>query len=71
MKTIRQLREERGWSQHELARRLRVPPSTVFRWEHRGQVPNPHHRQRLAALFGVSVEAIALGSAEQEPQERP
>ncbi len=65
MKTIQQLREERGWSQRELARRLRVPPSTVYRWEHRGQVPSPSHRQALAALFGVSVEAIAVGPAEQ------
>jgi len=63
--TIRQLRQERAWSQRELARRLRVPPSTVFRWEHRGQVPMRAHQQRLAALFGVSIDAMAFGEGEE------
>ena len=65
--TIRQLRQERGWSQRELARRLRVPPATVFRWELRGQVPTPKYQQALADLFGVPVEAIAFGPADKQP----
>ncbi len=65
-KTIRQLRQARGWTQEVLAGRLRVAPSTIARWE-RGRVPTPGQQQRLADLFGISVEAIAFGPAEQAP----
>ena len=66
-KTIRQLRQERGWSQMDLAVRVGVDRSNVTRWENGAKNPSPGNRQRLADLFGVSVEAIAVGSAEQAP----
>ena len=62
--TIRQLRQARGWSQRVLAGRLQVGTSTVGCWE-KGRVPSPANQQALAALFGVPVEAIAFGPAEQ------
>ncbi len=68
-KTIRQLREERGWSQEHLARRLGVHQVTISKWEHGVAVPRPRTLLRLADLFGVPVEAIAFGPAEQTPQE--
>ena len=71
MKTIRQLREERGWSQQELAQRLGASMNTVYRWE-RGQAkPTWVYRRRLADLFGVKVAEIAFGPAEQASQDRP
>ncbi len=63
-KTIRQLREERGWRQIDLALRLGVDPGTIHKWE-RGYRPRAKYQQRLADLFGVAVEAIAFGPAEQ------
>ena len=64
-KTIRQLRQERGWSQPDLAQRLGVRPNAVANWERGRAMPSPSHRQALAHLFGVNVEAIAFGPAEQ------
>jgi transcriptional regulator with XRE-family HTH domain len=64
--TIRQLRQERGWTQVDLAVHLGVVPSVIANWE-RGRVPPPGHQQALANLFGVSVEAIAFGPVEQAP----
>ncbi len=64
-KTIRQLRQERGWSQAALAVRLRVTGSTVGDGERGRRVPQLPHQQALADLFGVPVEAIAFGLAEQ------
>ena len=61
-KTIRQLRAERGWSQDDLAMRLRVSQSAVAKWE-LGRVPTPGHQQGLASLFSIPVEAIAVGPA--------
>ena len=70
-KTIRQLRQARGWSQLDLALEVEVSQRTVSRWERGELVPQPHNLQRLAEVFGVSVEAIAFGPAEQQPQDRP
>ena len=70
-KTIRQLRQERGWSQVTVGVRLGVAGRTVSNWERGLTRPNQQHQQALADLFGVSGEAIAFGPAEQAPQERP
>ncbi len=69
-KSIRQLRQERGWTPEQVARQVRVAEVTVERWERGDQRPQLRYRRRLATLFGVSVEAIAFGPAEQ-PQDRP
>ncbi len=63
--TIRQLREKWGWSQLDLALEVEVSQRTVSRWERGELVPQQHNLQRLAEVFGVSVEAIAFGAAEQ------
>ncbi len=68
-KTIRQLREERGWTQPDLAGRLGVSQGAVSLWERGVRRPYRRTRLRLAELFGVSVEALALGAAEQVLQE--
>ncbi len=71
MKTIRQLREEQGWSQPVLAMRVGVNPSVVSRWERGVARPSRHNAFRLARLFGVTVQDIILEPAEQAPEERP
>lgn len=70
-KTLRQLREERGWTQEQVARQLDVQQTAVSAWERGWRVPRPKYQQRLAALFGISVEDLALEPAEQAPQETP
>ncbi len=65
--TIRQLRQARDWPQLDLALRLGVHPNTIAAWEHGRTIPSPSHQQRLANLFGVPVEAIAFGPADQAP----
>ena len=75
-KTIRQLREEQGWTQQELAQRVGASQGAVSLWEHGVRQPYRRTRLRLAELFGIRVEDIALGPAEQHPhagtrQERP
>ena len=69
-KTIRQLRQARGWTQEQVARRVGVGQSTVSDWERGRWWPQPRSRQALAALFGVSVEAIAVGPPEPAPGAR-
>ena len=59
MKTIRQLRQERGWAQLDLALRLGTTAYAVSAWERGRRVPSEGYRRRLAALFGVSVADMA------------
>ena len=68
VKTIRQLREEWGWSQLDLAVQIGASASAVYKWERGLAVPHPKYQRRLAALFGVRVEELALGPAAPCPQ---
>ncbi len=70
-KTIRQLRQERGWTQAELAERLGVSRDSISAWERGLTSPRFRTVLRLAQLFRVSITDIAFGPAGQEPQERP
>jgi transcriptional regulator with XRE-family HTH domain len=66
-KTIRQLRQARGWTQQQLAARVALHHTTISQWERGVRRPEWRYTQRLAALFGVPVEAIAFGPGEQAP----
>jgi transcriptional regulator with XRE-family HTH domain len=60
MKTIRQLRQERGWTQLELANRLGLTPSTIYNWERGKFEPTASVFRRIARVFEVPMEEIAL-----------
>jgi putative transcriptional regulator len=60
VKTIRELREAKGWSQLELANRLGVTPSTVYNWERGRSEPTASTLRRIARTFEVSMDDIAL-----------
>ncbi len=62
--TLRQLRQERGWTQEQLGRQLGVQQDAVSKWEH-GHLPRAKTQQRLANLFGVGVGEIAFGQLEE------
>ena len=60
MRTIRQLREARGWTQLELAYRLGVTPVTIYNWERGRTEPRVSQFRQLARLFGVGMDDLAL-----------
>jgi transcriptional regulator with XRE-family HTH domain len=60
VKTIRELRNARGWTQLELAARLAVTPVTVYNWERGRYEPRASQLRQLAQVFGVSMDEIAL-----------
>jgi transcriptional regulator with XRE-family HTH domain len=59
MKTIRQLRQERGWTQFELALRVGVQPQAVYFWESGRRTPQVAQLRRLGELFGICSDEIA------------
>lgn len=56
--TIRSLREQAGYSQSELARRLSVTRSSVNAWESGLSAPTAVYIIELAKLFHVSADFI-------------
>ena len=62
-KTVRQLRQERGWTQLEVAYRVRASMSTIVNLETGKHQPRMDLAQRLAELFEVPLDAIAWGKS--------
>ncbi len=57
---VRELRNKKGWTQEELARKLDVSLSTVQRWEKKGGEPTRLARRELKKLFrstGIKLES--------------
>lgn len=59
--SIRELRDERGWKQRELAERLGVSPFTVSRWERGDSTPSLARLNEIADTFGVTLTDLIEG----------
>lgn len=64
-KTIKELREAAGLSQMQLAVQLEVSLATVYNWEGGKSDPRANQLRRVALLFGVSMDDIALSGDEE------
>ena len=65
---IRQEREQRGWTQSEVAERIGSTRINVSRWENGITVPGLYYRQRLGELFGKSLLELGLIPERSEVQ---
>ena len=52
---IKQLREDKGWTQEELANKLFIVRETVSKWERGKRVPEIEILKKLAEIFDVSI----------------
>ena len=57
-KRIRRLRETKGYSRHELARKLRVDVSSIAGWEAGKRLPRDIHRARLARALECDLATL-------------
>lgn len=57
---LRQQREQRAWTQSELAERIGTTQINISRWENGITVPSPYYRQKLGELFGKSMQELGL-----------
>lgn len=61
--TIRALRQERGWSQYELALKVGVHPQAVYLWETGRRTPQVPQMRKLGQVFAMCSDEIALKSS--------
>jgi eukaryotic-like serine/threonine-protein kinase len=57
---LRRAREERNWTQADVAQAIGTSSFTVSRWELGVQVPQPHFREKLCSLFTLSPQELGL-----------
>lgn len=57
-KRIKELRQARGWTQADLARRLSITRNGVNSWEQGLSTPSPASLVDLARLFSVSTDYL-------------
>lgn len=58
-KRLKQLREERGFSQSQLAKLCGIDKAMIGRWETTSSTPSPKNMMALAAAFGMTPEELA------------
>ena len=71
MKTIRALRQGRGWTQFELALKVGVQPQAVYLWESGRRMPQVPQMRKLGELFGICSDEIELESVRSGEDDRP
>lgn len=64
---IKKLRKKEGFTQAELAKKLKVAPSAVSAWERNDNRPLMDKLSILANLFDVSIDYFFDGAAVREP----
>jgi tetratricopeptide (TPR) repeat protein/transcriptional regulator with XRE-family HTH domain len=57
---LKREREQRGWTQSELAERIGTTQINVSRWENGVTTPSPYYRQRLGELFEKSIQELGF-----------
>jgi transcriptional regulator with XRE-family HTH domain len=62
---IAELRRQRGLTQDEVARRVRVSTRTVAAWESGTVLPHSRHVRALARALSVTPEALHLRDKEE------
>lgn len=66
---LKEERVKRGWSQQDVADRIGSTERSIGRWERGQSFPDPFNRQKLAELYGHSVEALGLVERKVPSQE--
>ena len=70
---ISRLRQERGWSEYQLAEASEIAQSTISSWYRKGMLPSVGSLEKICRGFGISMsrffdegqEAVTLTSAQR------
>lgn len=68
---LKQLRQEQGWSQDDLAEQAQIDGRQISRYENDRVVPSVDVVVKLAKAFNVSLDYLLLEEAERRPLAAP
>jgi len=63
---LRELREAKGWSQTDFAKRMDVEPCAVGHWESGRRTPSWENAMRIADTLNVSLDDLAGRTIRQD-----
>ena len=74
LSVISEYREERGWTEYQLAENSGLPQSTISSWYRKNMVPTIPSLEKICDAFGITLsqlfaekgEAVALTQTQQE-----
>lgn len=55
---ITKYREERGWTEYQLAERSGLPQSTISSWYRKGMVPTVPSLEKICQAFGITLSQL-------------
>ena len=58
LSTINAYREERGWTEYQLAERAGLPQSTISSWYRKRLVPSLPSLEKVCAAFGITLSQL-------------
>ena len=63
--TITAYRQERGWTEYQLAEQSGLPQSTISSWYCKGTEPTVASLEKICTAFGITLSQLFTG--EEEP----
>lgn len=70
MMTLKKLREEKGMTQAELGRQLKISPSAIGMYEQGRRTPDIPILKKMSAFFGVSIDYLLGNSIAKEANQK-
>ena len=56
--TITKHREERGWTEYQLAEHSGLPPSTISSWYRKNLIPTIPSLEKICSAFGITLSQL-------------
>lgn len=58
LSTITEYREDRGWTEYQLAERAGLPQSTISSWYRKNMVPTVASLEKICLAFGITLSQL-------------
>ena len=56
--TITKYREDRGWTEYQLAERSGLPQSTISSWYRKNMIPTVPSLEKICTAFGITLSQL-------------
>lgn len=64
LEKIANLRQQKGWSEYQLAERSGLPQSTISSWYRKGMAPTLASLKKVADAFGITLSQLVASEGD-------